>query len=531
MTIGTGSAETDDEFLFDCFIHYPPVEICQDVKSPAMIVAGRTGAGKTAIFRHIKGSVEHAVDIDPSEMAMSYASNSDVLNFLQAIGADLDLFFQILWKHVLCIEYIRLRWSVQDEQKSLNVFAHLAALVTKDARKQRALNYLREWEGRFWITMDQNIKEITESYEGKISAEMGGEIQKFKAGGRYEKRMSTDRKSELVARARRIMNADQLAELASVIDLLAEYDLSDKMNKFYILVDRLDERWVDASIRFRLIRALIESLKAFKRITNLKILVALRTDILERVVQETSDLTFQREKFEDYFVRLKWSRPQLKSLVDKRMDHLFKRQYSTKPILFDDVFTYKVGNQSPFDYIVDRTFLRPRDVIAFVNECIKVAEGEYEITASKVRRAELEFSRIRRDALEQEWKSAFPTLGIMIDLIAANKRTYIDVSAVCSRPEVEDLALAVYSSGKQDFDPLFDVARNYVEAKQQNPLQMICFVLGILYRVGAVGLKLRAGDRYNYSHLDQPIIPIGLIDENSKVGIHPMLHAALRLER
>ncbi|MNI99331.1 hypothetical protein D3C73_1583820 [compost metagenome] len=69
---------------------------------------------------------------------------------------------------------------------------------------------------------------------------------------------------------------------------------NEDMQQCFILIDKLDERWVDESIRFRLIRALIASLKSFKAVRNLKVLVALRTDILERVVQETSDITFQR---------------------------------------------------------------------------------------------------------------------------------------------------------------------------------------------------------------------------------------------
>jgi hypothetical protein len=106
MTIGSGSAETDEEFLFSCFIQYPAVEECSRVQSPGMILAGRTGSGKTAILKYIRQTAEHTVEIDPIEMSMSYVSNSDALNFLHAIGADLDLLFQVLWKHVMCIEFI-----------------------------------------------------------------------------------------------------------------------------------------------------------------------------------------------------------------------------------------------------------------------------------------------------------------------------------------------------------------------------------------------------------------------------------------
>jgi hypothetical protein len=280
MIIGANAAEMDDEFLLKCFVHYPPVELCMSVASRGMVVDGRTGSGKTAILKYIHSKSEHSVEIDPSEMAMSYVSNSDALNFLHAIGADLDLLFQALWKHVLCIEFIRLKFSVTNEMSSVSVFERLKARFSKDARKTRAIKYLKDWEGKFWITMDQNIKELTERVENAVKAELGAEIEKFKAGGQYEKRLSTDKKSEFVARVRKIISSDQLAELSGVIEMLSESESGEEMKHFHILIDKLDEHWVDVSIRFKLIRSLIESLKSFRRITNLKILVALRSDAL-----------------------------------------------------------------------------------------------------------------------------------------------------------------------------------------------------------------------------------------------------------
>jgi Cdc6-like AAA superfamily ATPase len=144
MTIGANAAEMDDEFLLQCFVHYPPVELCINMASRGMVIDGRTGSGKTAILKFIHSKSEHSVEIDPSEMAMSYVSNSDALNFLHAIGADLDLLFQALWKHVLCIEFIRLKFSVTNETNSRSVFERLRSRFSKDARKTRAIRYLKD---------------------------------------------------------------------------------------------------------------------------------------------------------------------------------------------------------------------------------------------------------------------------------------------------------------------------------------------------------------------------------------------------
>jgi hypothetical protein len=120
---------------------------------------------------------------------------------------------------------------------------------TVTLESQKAIAYVSEWEGKFWITMDQNVKELTEKVENAVKLEMGGEIEKFKAGGQYDKRLSVDKKSELVARVRKVINADQLSELANVIEMLANIDHEGQQKTYYILIDRLDENWVDVSLR------------------------------------------------------------------------------------------------------------------------------------------------------------------------------------------------------------------------------------------------------------------------------------------
>lgn len=527
MTIGSNSAETDDDFLFDCFVRSSPVERCMDVHSPGMIVAGRTGAGKTAILRYIEREVEHSIEIDPSEMSMSYVSNSDALNFLQAIGADLDLLFHVLWKHVICIEFIRLRWSVNNEDKSKKIFSRIFESVFTDARKQKAVQYLRQWEGKFWITMDQNIKEITEKVERNLKAELGGEIQKFVARGQYEKQISTEKKSELVKRSKKVINEDQLRELNGVVEILAEQAQTDKMSRFYILIDKLDDRWVDVSIQFRLIRALIESLKSFRKITNLKILVALRSDILERVAQEPAHVTFQKEKFEDYFINLKWNKHELKELVNRRVEHLFKRQYTDGKISFEDVFPNKVGKDEAFDYLIDRTLLRPRDIIAFVNQCLAVAEGHYHVTANMIHKAEAEYSRGRREAMESEWRSAFPSLKALLNFLDAKRKASLSFEELCIKEKLDELVCSILSENQIDYDPIYQSARAVLAGKE--PTEFMKDVVAILYRVGAIGIKLHSSERFLWSHVDMALIATAKIENQAHIRIHPILHGSFRL--
>ena len=531
MTVGSANAESDDEFLFQCFVSHSAVNECTRSQSPGMIVSGRTGSGKTAILRHVKATyTDSAVEIDPSEMSMNYVSNSDSLRFVDAVGGDIDLLFQVLWKHVLCLEFIRLRWQVTNTEKSKHWFYCIVNNFSRDDRKKKAVEYLRQWEGKFWITVDQNVKEITERVENELSVEFGAEVEKFKAGGQYEKRLSVDKKSELVRRSKKIINAEQLAELHSVIDLLAK-EASGENGQYFILIDGLDERWVDSSLRFRMIRSLIESLKTFRKITNLKILVALRSDVLERVVQETKDISFQREKFEDYFVKIHWSRSELKAMINKRVGALFRRQYSDSSILFEDLFPYKIGNQDAFDYIIERTLMRPRDVISFVNECISASAGNAEVSVSHMRQATVEFSRKRLDALEQEWLSAFPTLRKILEFFASKKSTSVSFSQLLSGEGLADLALSIATAGKIQFDPIYDSSNLYAERGHREQFNFLQQIVATAYRTGAIGVKLTRNERFLYSHIDEPLISPARLNQDTRIRIHPMLHGAFRLSQ
>ncbi|WP_123906295.1 DNA repair ATPase [Sphingorhabdus sp. YGSMI21] len=529
MSIGTGNAETDDEFLFDCFVNHGSKFEFEKCSSPRMIIAGRTGSGKTAILRQIYHEAEHAVELDLTEMSMNYVSNSDALRFLNSIGADLDLLFQILWKHVLCIEFIRLRWSVDSVEKSNSIFQKIVDRFGNNPRKAKAIKYLKDWEGRFWITMDENIKEITESFENKFGAEFGLDIEKFSAGGQYDKRMSVDKKKEIVARTKQIIDSNQLQELAQIIDVLAELSDLEGMKSYYLLIDKLDEHWVDAEVRFKMIRALLSSLRQFRKISNLKILAALRTDVRERVMLETTDPTFQREKFDDYALNVTWKKQQLLELVDLRIGQLFKRQYTNDTVKYSTIFPAKMAsNKDTFSWMLERTLMRPRDIIHFINECIDMSEGDYDISVRNIKKAEYEYSRKRRDALLQEWYSAQPHLDEMIRLFVDKERRVYKLGAIPT-DKIQETAMNIAARPNPQKDLFWDMCKNVFDGEGVSEVEMVSVAASICYRVGAIGLKLSTEEPFVYSHLNEPLIPFDVLSTDTKVKVHPMLHGAYRI--
>jgi hypothetical protein len=91
--------------------------------------------------------------------------------------------------------------------------------------------------------------------------------------------------------------------------------LTDPQKKYYLTIDKLDDEWVEDQLRFRLIRALIETSLDFARVKNVKIIVALRNDLLDRVFRFTRDAGFQEEKFRTSMLQVSWTKEKLTEIL------------------------------------------------------------------------------------------------------------------------------------------------------------------------------------------------------------------------
>jgi hypothetical protein len=98
------------------------------------------------------------------------------------------------------------------------------------------------------------------------------------------------------------------------------------------------------------------------------------------------------------------------------------------------------------------------------------------------------------------------------------------------KKEADDVALAIYSEKKIDFDPLYEVASTHYEKDTRAADDLIKAIVGVLYRVGAIGVKLKNGNRFMYSHLDEALLPIAQFTEDARIRTHPMLWGAFRLQ-
>lgn len=501
-----------------------------DTKNSKSFLSGRTGDGKTAAIKMIaKNNADCSSEVDLLDMMLNHVSNSDIIRFVSELGADLSLFFQTLWKHVLVIEYIRIKYHIDTTTKSKNWILQFAEFFQNDPTKKRALQYLNDWGSDFWITMDESARQVTETYEKRLQAELGSELEAANAKVGYARNIGREKKANYIHRAQKILHSEQLADLSKVMTALKAYGENTKQRHYYILIDRLDEKWVDDSIRFHLIRALIDTLKNFGKIRDLKVVVAIRVDVLERVINETRDIGFQRDKFEDQSYRIDWTKDRLKSIVNKRINLMCRRTYTKDNVTFEHLFPKQVNGKNAFEYMLDRSFYRPRDLILFTNACLKEAVDNSEVTPTNIKDAERNYSNWMLDSLISEWASVLPSLEILLKKLS-NCSVFWHLEDVLNSDFLVDLYAQLEGKKLHVEDSIYCACKAYFENDSLANYHQVVGVIGSeLYRVGIIGIKLQSGDRYRFSYKDEPILKATNLTPGTSVQFHQAFHITLNI--
>ncbi|MCK0532937.1 P-loop ATPase, Sll1717 family [Sphingobium agri] len=524
------SAEDDENFLRSCFVSTGALNDLRSMWSPKCIVVGRTGSGKSALLLSLQEEEENVIKIDPESLSLNYISNSTIIQFFDSLGIDLNVFYQLLWRHVLAVELIKMKKQLNDEATSKSWIATLRQKLMGNPKKQKAINYLFEYGDSFWADTEERVREVVTKIEKGFEDQIGINIEAFKtkltADMKDKNLESIQQTTEIVSKAQRVVNGVQLQELNAVMDLLSEDVFDDDQERFYIVIDDLDTGWVHDSIRFKLIRALIETIKKFKKVPNLKIVISLRADLLESVLSHTTSAGFQQEKYEDMYLRLRWSESQLKELSDKRISLLFKQQYTNSSASFYDIFSKKVGDTDAFSYMFERTLQRPRDVIAFVNQCLEDAAGQTSITHRTIRQAEDAYSQNRLRSLADEWREAYGDLEGVLECLSAVDPRFSAKDLTQEIMENACLTLMCDESDENGYG-VFRKQCDLILSSQSTWDEMRKKVFEVLYSVGALGLKTRDGAPYAWSFQNQPTLQYNKVTDETTFAIHPMLFKAL----
>jgi hypothetical protein len=400
FTLGGEQAEADP-LSSDAFVSTDLFDVIADKRDTRCFLIGRTGSGKSAALQHLEEiENDHVIRISPEDLSLPYITDMQVIRFMDSLDVKLDLFWIALWKHVLLVEIIRHRYGVTSPENKQRFLAGLREKLHRQPSKQAALDYLDEFEGKFWVDADERVREITDKFTKKISVEGGagagaGPLGLKLAGGTSTEE-SSEARSELADRYQRIVNETQLAKLNQMLGVLND-EILDDAHFTYIVIDDLDRDWVDERLSNDLIRCLFRTVLDMQRVRNLKIVVGLRTNIFQEL--DFGGSGGQEEKFRAMILEMNWTRPALETLLDERVRVAGARAQLEASSLRDLVPHSNQTRGNPIGYMLDRTLLRPRDAIAFTNQCLQAAAGKTRLTWDNIQSAERQYSANRLLAL------------------------------------------------------------------------------------------------------------------------------------
>ena len=160
-----------------------------------------------------------------------------IIRHLERLGVDLDLFYRLLWRHVLVVELIQLRYHLHSQSDQDNFLDRIRERLFGDKKKTAALNYLMDWGKRFWEDTELRIHEVTRKLEEDVKAALGVKSELLQAGLDSSESISVEDRRDIVHRAQEVVNKVQIAQLAEIIKVLADEVFTDPLKQYYIIVD------------------------------------------------------------------------------------------------------------------------------------------------------------------------------------------------------------------------------------------------------------------------------------------------------
>lgn len=522
VNVGDVDAEYD-KYLANAFLDTGDPEILCDTSSPKSVIVGRTGAGKTALLKHIEQTQERVLRIDPSTLSLQYLSNSTIIPYLADIGVKLDLFYALLWRHVLVMEIIREHFQLRDDAGQKNFFNRIAEFFSGNKAEQHAIEYYREWNPSFWESSDVRVKEITDALKQKLEAKLGKGFASAGASSERETKVT----AETIQRAQGVIKDVSLERIQMGMQIVQRKVLQDRQRPYYVIIDDLDKNWVDAALSYDLIDALLDAVGEFAKIENVKVLVALRENIVEILHSRRGGQRQQREKHESLFHRLRWSEADLVSLMDKRLSEMLRAQYGGGVTLGQVLPDARMGKGlSGLEYMLERTLQRPRDLIEFVNRCLEqaltVQSGR--ITWKILLDAERDYSLGRLRSLEDEWHPTYPDIAVVFRAFDGSPESFV-IADLDDNRLIQTLITGEHSDEQGSIAKLaYDLSESGRRAGE-----VWLALMSPLYRVGFVGAKAAPQDPVVFSY-QQPSLSVEHLPLTARFYVHKALHSALHIQ-
>ncbi|MDE0136467.1 MAG: hypothetical protein OXM54_16730 [Acidimicrobiaceae bacterium] len=241
----------------------------------------------------------------------------------------------------------------------------------------------------------------------------------------------------------------------AVIDYLRHKD------SVWLLIDNLDKGSPVGGSRSTdvlLIRSLLDAMRTLRNDlesanVEFRYLVFLRSDIYEHLVDEAPD------KGKDSTIRLDWDDPEaLQKIVERRIVSSTELRGDFRSSIWSQLCAPLVGAQHSFDYLIDRTLLRPRDLLMFLHRCVETSinRGHNIIEEDDMQFAENGYSNDMLLNVQYEMADLNPAYDNLVESLAGasaqmeleDARLQVEVMASLeTREQVDEAILALIRYG------------------------------------------------------------------------------------
>tara|TARA_Y100000588_G_scaffold56759_1_gene54544 strand:- start:47 stop:1609 length:1563 start_codon:yes stop_codon:yes gene_type:complete len=507
--IGNLDAETDT-FLDDCFyesdvfkgiVNFDPSNENPDF--PRRVIVGRTGSGKTALLKQIvaHGNVKVHDTIEAENTVFEHINNNRFVSDLIQNGIDLRAFYKSLWIHVLLVKVIGQLYR-SSYTSFFDYISGLGDSARKPYRPEIVKEYLDSYKDNFFN--DNVVTEITEKMQHELSGKAKFEFAELSGKVSDESMQKVQRETSSYVSRELIRKQKELIKV-----IKEEFSDDRQQNRIIISIDDLDKSWLSASgIRHDFINALLEAFKELLDIKSVKILISIRTDILMGIYQNNLR---QDEKDQSLIYAISWNKNEIREILDLRLNQLIQDQYQVRQkVTLSELFSFEVGGTKADEFILDRTMLRPRDAIDFINSCLSECDGKIALSEDIVLEAEEKYYAKRKRALEKEWLSIFPHIKDYLDALA-----HITVSEFTTSnldQEIKDNAL-IY---------LLDKAHENLEDEMHNNrITNFDELIKVWFTIGVIGFK-KSNSLTIYTSFDKQELDI--TDLRKTFKIHPLFY-------
>lgn len=335
-----GGVAAEDDALQDYFLKTDAVKRIED--NGVFVVLGRKGSGKTALVRHFaekRGRTSKSVNLRGYPWAV-HAQRVDK-------GASEVEAYVASWRYLIAVELASL------------VLAQAEGNQSKPAKSLR--NFFKDNYGGVNPTLGDvlrpsNLKLSKLSFEPQV---LGNKL-----GGISLDRSDLGFGRDLEALTQAVLNA--IKDLATNIGLASLTLHFDELDQGLTVMDES---------RKKMFIGLLLAARGVRKDLNgsdisINPVVYLRTDIWEEL--EFSD---KNKITQQLALHLNWDSSLLKKLINERLAAKFGKATSWENVSTEGLMR---GSQTKWDHMLARTFLRPRDIISFLNSALEQAKKRNE---------------------------------------------------------------------------------------------------------------------------------------------------------